>query len=79
MHGFCGLTRPVACYTCRNFMPWDDGPHEEVLDGLLRRREAQREKGYSPRIFGIHDRTISAVARVVQLCEARRAAPGEAA
>lgn len=79
LHGFCGLARPVACYTCRNFRPWDDGPHEEVLSNLLQDRESQREKGYAPRIFGLHDRTITAVARVVQLCDERRRGVGEVA
>jgi len=74
LHGFCGLARPVACYTCRNFRPWDDGPHEQVLSGLLRHRESQQGKGFAPRIYGLHDRTITAVARVVQLCEERRGA-----
>jgi hypothetical protein len=72
LHGFCGLARPVACYTCRNFRPWDDGPHDELLSKLLEDREAQQAKGYAPRIFGLHDRTITAVARVVQLCAERR-------
>jgi integrase len=72
MHGFCGLARPIACYTCRNFRPWVDGPHSEVLDVLIADRDAQRQKGYAPRIFGLHDRTITAVARVVQLCEERQ-------
>lgn len=72
LHGFCGLARPLACYTCRNFRPWDDGPHEEVLSGLIEDRESQRGKGYAPRIFGLHDRTITAVARIVQLCAERR-------
>ena len=76
LHGFCGLARPLACYTCRNFRPWDDGPHEEVLCGLLEDRESQRAKGYAPRIFGLHDRTITAVARVVQLCAERRGTAG---
>lgn len=72
-HGFCTLVRPIACYTCRNFRPWDDGPHLEVLDKLLEDREARRAKGYEPRIFGLHDLAITAVARVVQLCAASRA------
>lgn len=72
LHAFCGLTRPIACYTCRNFRPWDDGPHDELLSKLIEDREIQRAKGYAPRIFGLHDRTITAVARVVQLCAERR-------
>lgn len=26
---------PIACYTCKNFQAWVDGPHEAVLDYLL--------------------------------------------
>ena len=77
LNSFCSLARPIACYTCISFRPWDDGPHEEVLDKLLQERERQREKGYAPRIYGLHDRTIAAVARVVQLCSERQA-DGEA-
>lgn len=78
LHGFCGQTRPVACYTCRNFRPWDDGPHGEILDGLLRHRERAEAEGKAPRIFGLHDRTILAVARVVQLCLERGGPTGPA-
>jgi len=41
---------------------------------MLRHRESQQGKGFAPRIYGLHDRTITAVARVVQLCEERRGA-----
>jgi len=74
LHGFCSLARPIACYTCRNFRPWDNGPHGEVLDKLLQDREARQARGYAPRIFGLHDLAITAIARVVQLCDERNAA-----
>lgn len=66
-HGFCGFLAPISCYTCQNFEPWLDGPHRAVLDFLL----AERSKhAADARLAGINDRTILAVAQVVQLCEA---------
>jgi hypothetical protein len=65
--GFCGALAPIACYTCRNFQPWADGPHEAVLEFLL----AQRDEMLSlsdKRIAAINDRTILAVAEVVLRC-----------
>ena len=70
-HGFCGFLAPIACYTCVNFQPWLDGPHEAVLDYLIGERDrlaAQTDL----RIASVNDRTILAVAEVVKLCEARR-------
>jgi len=69
-HGFCGLMAPIACYTCRSFQPWRDGPHEAVLQFLLNERE--RFVGQSDvRIASVNDRTILAVAEVVRLCAER--------
>ncbi|MDO9383322.1 MAG: site-specific integrase [Hyphomicrobiaceae bacterium] len=69
-HGFCGLMAPIACYTCRSFQPWRDGPHEAVLQFLLDERE--RLVGHADvRIASVNDRTILAVAEVVRLCAAR--------
>lgn len=66
-HGFCGLMAPIACYTCRSFQPWRDGPHEAVLQYLLDERE--RFVGQTDvRIASVNDRTILAVAEVVRLC-----------
>ena len=65
--GFCGLLAPVACYTCRSFEPWLDGPHERVLDFLIAERDRlllQTDK----RVASINDRTILAVAEVVRKC-----------
>lgn len=65
---FCGLNAPVACYTCKCFQPWLDGPHEAVLDFLL-----EDAKRYSDaRIAAINDRTLLAVAEVIQLCRSRK-------
>lgn len=76
-HGFCGFNAPVACYTCNSFEPWLDGPHEAVLESLLAKRDRQLANG-DKRIAAINDRTILAVAQVVQLCrEQLRGLPNE--
>lgn len=71
-YGFCGANVPIPCYTCMHFQPWLDGPHEIIYSSMLEERE---------RIFGItgdatvaavNDRTILAVAQVIQKCHARR-------
>lgn len=67
-HGFCGLWAGVACYTCSQFQPWVNGPHEGVLDWLLARREVRRTQHAEPHMVTVYDRTISAVAEVVRLC-----------
>lgn len=69
-NGFCGFAKPIACYTCISFEPWLDGPHEEVLAYLL--RERGRLMAIDTRIAQINDRTVFAVAEVIQLCEAIR-------
>lgn len=75
-HGFCGLAAPIACYTCRNFQPWVDGPHEAVLDHLLEERQRLAIAG-DLRIASINDRTILAVAEVVRQCDAMLSQPGD--
>lgn len=74
-HGFCGFMKPVACYTCNNFEPWLDGPHEQILDYLLAERESLIVTT-DARIAKVNDRTIYAVAQVVQLCGEVRAEQG---
>lgn len=70
-HGFCGFLAPISCYTCVNFQPWLDGPHEAVLDYLIAERDRLAAKT-DLRIASVNDRTILAVAEVVRLCEAKR-------
>lgn len=67
-NGFCGFLKPIACYTCANFEPWLDGPHNEVLQYLLDERDRLGLEG-DLRIASINDRTILAVAEVIQLCD----------
>ncbi|KAG1535802.1 hypothetical protein G6F50_015215 [Rhizopus delemar] len=66
-HGFCGFNAPIACYTCTSFEAWMDGPHEAVLQHLLDQREKQRRHS-DKRSASINDRTIFAVAAVIEGC-----------
>lgn len=75
-HGFCGFAAPIACYTCSNFEPWLDGPHEVVLEFLIGERDRLTSRG-DMRIAAINDRTILAVAEVVRQCEAQRDTDGK--
>jgi integrase len=70
-HGFCGFLAPITCYTCVNFQPWQDGPHEAVLNHLISERDRLAARG-NMRIASVNDRTILAVAEVVRQCEALR-------
>lgn len=75
-YGFCGALAPVACYTCTHFQPWLDGPHEEVLTGLIEERDRVRDNCGDLRIASTNDRLILAVGDVVNRC---KAAKGEVA
>lgn len=76
-HGFCGSLAPISCYTCSNFQPWLDGPHEAVLAHLISERERFLATS-DLRIASINDRTILAVAEVVRRCEEIRIEAKEA-
>lgn len=68
----CGLGGgiPLACYTCNNFQPWLDGPHENVLSHLLQQRsEKARTLGDTHPLTTRQDQTIVAVINVLQRCE----------
>jgi len=74
-HSFCGFSAPVACYTCRSFEPWLNGPHELVLDYLLQRR-ARLLSTSDARLASVNDRSILAVAQVICIvAEIRRKGP----
>jgi hypothetical protein len=72
-HGFCGAYGPVACYTCRQFQPWLDAPHQDVLNALISERSRIMEITRDPTMAAINDRTILAVTEVIQRCEKRHA------
>jgi hypothetical protein len=63
---FCNVVGPMACYTCRRFQPWMDGPHEEVLDFLVERRAGRQDQGLDAKLVGIEDNVILAVAGVIK-------------
>lgn len=67
-HSHCGFGAPIACYRCQCFEPWLDGPHEAVLDYLIRKRETLITVA-DKRIAKNNDLTILAVAEVVRQCE----------
>jgi integrase len=69
--GSCRFSAPLSCYTCRSFKPWLDGPHQKVLDDLIARRDQQLSRNGS-RMASINDRTLLAVAEVIQICAAAK-------
>lgn len=71
-YGFCGALAPVACYTCSHFQPWLDGPHELVLDELIRERDGVRDITGDLKIASANDRLILAVSDVVTRCNAMK-------
>ena len=69
--GFCGAN-PVACYTCANFQPWLDAPHELVLEGLLADRKRVLELTDDEAVANAQDRSIQGVMQVIDLCKKRK-------
>ncbi|GJH26948.1 hypothetical protein CBA19CS42_20550 [Caballeronia novacaledonica] len=63
----CWLAAPLACYTCPYFNPWRDDVHQLLLDRLLRERHELLASS-DLRIASVNDRTILAVAEVVNRC-----------
>ena len=70
--GFCGANVPIPCYTCMHFQPWLDGPHEVVYQNLLNERERLISVTDDLQIAAVLDRSILAVAEVIQRCDQRR-------
>ncbi len=71
-HGFCGANVPIPCYTCMHFQPWLDGPHEAVYDELILERERLLSVTGDMLIAAVNDRSILAVADVIQSCSLRK-------
>ncbi|SNR39766.1 site-specific integrase [Puniceibacterium sediminis] len=67
-YGFCDGQAPISCYTCRNFQPWLEAPHEDLLDSLVAERERIHATTNDERMAAINDHTILAVADVVNRC-----------
>lgn len=70
-YSFCGFAAPIACYTCRNFQPWLEGPHEAVLAHMISERDRLMVSA-DLRIASINDRTILAIAQVITQCQKMR-------
>lgn len=66
-----------ACYTCVNFQPWRDAPHQEVLDEVLEERDRQIDLGISPALIQSTDRLVLAVQQVVMLCKEAQQTEGK--
>lgn len=66
-HAHCGFAKPIACYACNSYEPWLDGPHEEMLDYLLKRRN-DLVKSTDLRIASVNDRSILGCAQVILRC-----------
>lgn len=71
-YSFCGANVPIPCYTCMHFQPWLDGPHEIVYEELLADRERLIGLTGDVEIAAVNDRTIIAVAEVIDRCAARK-------
>lgn len=68
----CGANVPVPCYTCIHFQPWVDGPHEQVLEDLMKSRTQMLKSPKQEFLATVLDRSILAVKRVITLCQQRR-------
>lgn len=71
----CGLNDgiPRACYTCDEFQPWLEGPHEDLLGEILLEREHDASQlGADHPVTRRSDKTIIAIINVIQRCEVRR-------
>jgi len=71
-YSFCGAFAPIACYTCKHFQPWLGAPHDVLLETLIAKRKALMDRTGDSTIAAINDRTIFAVAQVVELCKQRK-------
>lgn len=71
--GTCDFAAPVACYTCRSFRPWLDGPHEATLRRLLEEHARIRASSDEAMASAL-TRTIIAAAQVVRACRALKRA-----
>lgn len=63
----CHYAAPIACYTCKNFRPFLDAPHEPLLDYMLAERERLLAVS-GPNLAAVEDRTIIAIAEVLSKC-----------
>ena len=70
----CARHAPIACYTCVEFMPWLDAPHERLLHELIEDRDRLLASGLDPRIAAVNDSSILAIADVIERCRLSKGA-----
>ncbi|MFJ2692915.1 site-specific integrase [Pseudomonas sp. NPDC087336] len=70
--GACGANVPIPCYTCPHFQPWLEGPHHLIYVRLIEERDEVARTTADPAIAAVLDRTIVAVAEVIQACVNRK-------
>ena len=68
----CSAGVPIPCYTCINFTPWLNGPHESIYQYLVGERERIYRITNDTNVTQSLDRTILAVSQVIKQCEAIR-------
>lgn len=76
-YGFCNASVPIPCYRCSKFQPWVYGPHQEVLQQLLKRKKDEESAlfvGTTRRVIlpAMLDDDIQAVKHIISLCEKRK-------
>lgn len=65
-HNFiCNVAAPLGCYLCPKFQAWMNAPHDLVLDQLIEDRTRREQLGLDPRMVGLEDELIAAVAGVI--------------
>lgn len=70
--GFCGGFVPLPCYLCRNFRPWIEAPHDEILKWLLQERERKLVETGDLRYASVNDEVIIKVDEIVRFCNANK-------
>lgn len=70
--GVCGAGVPVPCYTCHHFQAWLDGPHELIYAQLVKERDEVMRVTGDAAVAAVNDRTILAVAEVVEACNSHK-------
>lgn len=77
--GGCGAVdagvAPVACYTCRKFRAWAEGPHEAMLEALIARQTELMEAGH-PEMAETITAPIVAITDLLEAIDSRERANG---
>lgn len=66
---------PIACYTCRKFRAWAEGPHEALLGALLARQSELIADGHAE-MAETSTATIVAITDLLEAIQQREAADG---